>query len=129
MSTIRRLWPFNKGGTVSSEASGKAGDAALPLQGKDIAALEAILRSAQPGTRIQLDDIFVGRRIIPTEHEWYYGAQCRWCHRTGAALHDPNEGQARLSFSGRGEIHFHCHYCNGLLKVTPVQIVWFQFEG
>lgn len=129
MPAIRRLWPFQKGSTASHEIPGKAGAAALSDGVKEIAALDAMLRGATPGTIVRLDDVFVGARIIPAEHEWYYGTRCRWCHRTAAALHDPNEGQTRVSFSGLGEIQFHCHHCNGLLKATAPQIVWFQFEG
>jgi len=126
---IRSLWPFRKGGTASQELR-EAGDAAVISQPeKSLAALEEILRAAMPGASVQLDDVFVGPRITPREHEWYYGAKCRWCHRTSAAFHDPNEGQTRLSLSGSGELHFHCHHCNGLLKVTPAQIIWFEFEG
>lgn len=128
MPAIRGLWPFRKG-RVSPERPSKAGDATT-LQGKkNIAALEAIVIAATPGARVQLDDIFVGPRIVPTEHEWYYGAKCRWCHRTSVVLRDPDEGQKRLSFSGSGAIRSHCHHCNGLLMITPAQIVWFQFEG
>lgn len=126
---IRRLWPFPKDGTVPQEAQDRAEDAASSQRGKEIAALGTLLLGAAPGSSVQLDDVFVGPRIIPAEHEWYYGAKCRWCYRTAAALHDPNEGQARLNLAGRGEIHFHCHHCNGLLKVTIPKILWFQFEG
>ncbi|HYM41151.1 MAG TPA: hypothetical protein VET46_00155 [Steroidobacteraceae bacterium] len=127
MRSIRRLWPFSKGDTVSQPVLARPGDA--DLRGKDIAALAAMLRGATPGATVQLEDIFVAPRLNPKEHEWYYGARCRWCHRTAAALHDPNEGQTRLAFAGRGEIHFHCHHCNGLLKATVPQIVWFEFDG
>jgi len=127
--TISRLWPFNKGGSpASQEAPGEAPNV-TPEPEKNSAALEAMLREAKPGAPVQLDEVFVIPRITPREHEWYYGARCRWCHRSSAAIHDPNEGQTRLSFSGRGEIHFHCHHCAGLLKVTPAQILWFEFDG
>lgn len=97
---------------------------------RDIAALGAILLAAKPSATVQLEHIFVApARIKPTEHEWYYGAECGHCHRTSAAFQDPNEGQRKLRFSGGGGIRFHCHHCNGLLRSTPGQIVWFEFEG
>ena len=129
MPTIRRLWPFKKGDTKAQAAPAKVEDAAPSERGKDLAALEAILRGATSGTTIELREIFAGSRITPREHEWYYGAKCRWCQRTAVALHDPNEGQMKLTFSGSGEIHFHCHHCNGLLKAAPAQILWFEFDG
>lgn len=89
-----------------------------------------MLLAAQPGAAVELADIFVATaRIVPTEHEWYYGADCARCHRTSAALQDPNEGQKRLRFSGGGGIRFQCHHCNALVKSAPAQIAWFQFEG
>jgi hypothetical protein len=126
---IRRFWPFSRGGVQPPPLSADAPQTAPSEPVKDIPALEAILRAATPGKTVELDDVFVGQRIVPREHEWYYGARCRWCQRTAAALHDPNEGQIRLSFSGRGAIHFRCHHCNGLLKAPLPQILWFQFEG
>jgi len=126
---IRRLWPFSKGGTQPPPVPGKALETAQSERGTDIAALEAIMRAATPGTMIEVNDVFVGPRITPKEHEWYYGARCRRCQRTAAAVHDPHEGQTRLRFSGRGEIHFHCHHCNGLLKAPLPQILWFEFDG
>lgn len=129
MPTIRRLWPFNRGEATPQAAPGKAEDATPSERGKEIAALAGIIRGAASGAMVEVNDIFVGSRIVPREHEWYYGAKCRWCHRTAVALHDPHEGQSKLSLSGRGEIHFHCHHCNGLIKATPPQILWFQFEG
>ena len=94
-----------------------------------IADFAALLLAAPPGTTVQLVSIFVSTRITPTEHEWYYGAECGWCYRTSAAVADPNEGQKRLKFSGSGGIRFHCHHCNALLTATAAQLVWFQFEG
>jgi hypothetical protein len=94
-----------------------------------IADFEALLVAATPGSTVQLVSLFVATRIKPTEHEWYYGTECRWCHRTSAAVHDPNDGQKRLRFSGSGGFRFHCHHCNGLLTATAPQIVGFQFEG
>jgi hypothetical protein len=99
-------------------------------QERDLADLGAMLLAAQPGAAVELEHIFVAAaRIAPTEHEWYYGAECGRCHRTSAAVHDPNDGQKKLRFSGGGVISFHCHHCNSLVKAKPSQIVWFQFEG
>jgi hypothetical protein len=126
--TIPRLWPFKADASSQQAAAGTTG-LPPPERGKEMSALEALLRGATPGTRLQLDEIFVGPRIVAKEHEWYYGARCRSCHRTAAALHDPNDGQIRVSFSGRGALHFHCHHCNSLLKATVAQILWFEFEG
>ena len=96
---------------------------------KAIADFEALLVAASPGATLQLVSVFVSTRIKPTEYEWYYGAECRWCHRTSAAVHDPNDGQKRLRFSGSGGLRFHCHHCNALLNTAAAQIVGFQFEG
>jgi len=104
-------------------------DAGMPQAEKPIADFEALLLAAAPGTTLQLVSVFVATRIKPAEHEWYYGTECGWCHRASAAVHDPNEGQKRLRFSGSGGIRFHCHHCNALLKPTAAQIVWFQFQG
>ena len=104
-------------------------DAVMPQAEKAIADFEALLRAAAPGATVQLVSLFVATRIKPVEHEWYYGIECRRCHRSSAAVHDPNEGQKRLGFSGAGAIRFHCHHCNALLTATAAQIVWFLFEG
>jgi hypothetical protein len=104
-------------------------DAVMSQAEKAIADFAALLVAASPGATVQLLSMFVSTRIKPTEHEWYYGAECGWCHRASAAVHDPNDGQKRLRFSGAGGIRFHCHHCNALLTATAPQIVWFQFEG
>ena len=104
-------------------------DALMSPEERAIADFAALLVAASPGATVQLLSIFVSTRIKPTEHEWYYGTECRWCHRTSAAVYDPNEGQKRLRFSGSGGLKFHCHHCNALLNATAAQIVWFQFEG
>jgi len=104
-------------------------DAVMPQPEKAIAAFEALLLAASPGATVQLVSIFVATRIKPAEHEWYYGSECGWCHRTSAAVHDPNEGQKTLRFSGSGGLRFHCHHCNALLTATAAQIIWFQFKG
>lgn len=104
-------------------------DAVMSQAEKAVADFEALLLAASPGATVQLVSTFVSTRIKPTEHEWYYGTECGWCHRASAAVHDPNDGQKRLRFSGSGGIRFHCHHCNALLTATAAQIVWFQFEG
>jgi hypothetical protein len=96
---------------------------------KAIADFQALLLAASPGATVQLVSIFVAPRIKAVEHEWYYGTECGWCHRASAAVHDPNDGQKTLRFSGSGGIRFHCHHCNALLTATAAQIVGFQFEG
>lgn len=104
-------------------------DAVMSQAERDIADFAALLVAASPGATLELLSIFVSARIKPTEHEWYYGTECRWCHRASAAVHDPNDGQKRLRFSGSGGLRFHCHHCNALLNATAAQIAWFQFEG
>jgi len=96
---------------------------------KAVADFEALLVAASPGTTVQLVSIFVAARIKPTEFEWYYGTECGWCHRASAAVHDPNDGQKTLRFTGSGGLRFHCHHCNALLTATAAQIVGFQFAG
>jgi len=96
---------------------------------KAIADFEALLLAASTGATLQLVSVFVATRIKPREHEWYYGTACGWCHRASAAVHDPNDGQKTLRFSGSGGLRFHCHHCNALLTATAAQIAGFQFEG
>jgi hypothetical protein len=83
----------------------------VPQAEKGIADFAALLLAASPGATVQLVSVFVAGRIKATEHEWYYGTECGWCH------------------PGSGGIRFHCHHCNALLTATAAQIVWFQFEG
>jgi len=96
---------------------------------KAVADFEALLVAASPGATVQLVSIFVAARIKPTEYEWYYGTECGWCHRASAAVHDPNDGQKTLRFTGSGGLRFHCHHCNALLTAAAAQIVGFQFVG